>query len=548
MMRSAVRRRGVAAGVIAAVMFVSACGGSDDSDSSATDGGSNSGTSSDPETIETGLVNLGPDAKPVQGGSITMAMYSEIRSLDSAGGGGSGTAGGSELAAIYDVLMRYDPDKGEYVPQMAKSLEANADQTVWTLKLRDGVKFSDGTPLDSAAVAFSINRHIEKNGAKASFIKGVLGSIDTPDASTVVFNLKQPWSELPWILSYSPGNIVSPTAVAKLGDGFAAAPVGAGPFTLTRFAPGEELKLTANENYWGGRPNLDELRFVTIGNAKANLDSLNAGQAQVAYLRDPEIFRQAVADKRPGYVGAANGGGFMLINNGVKGQTQRPGTDVRVRQAIVAAIDPQVVDQRGYAGAGLPGTRMFEPTSRWYTKTPGPQFDPEKAKKLLAEAKADGYDGKLSLLANNTTTDPALAVQALLNSVGFEVTLDGANTVQEMIVKVLAGDYDVSSYGTNILDEAPWLGLSTTFKTGSTGNQSGYSSAKMDELLDELGDATENDAKQAAIEKIQAQLTEDAPSIFYSAFPEIITWDKKVHGIVPTTSMEVLFDKAFIEK
>src|SRR5699024_11033612 len=99
-------------------------------------------------------------------------VYGEAASLEPAGISGSlpGVYGGMELAAIYDVLMRYNPKTGEYEPQLAKALEHNDDHTTWTLTLRDGVKFSDGTSLDAQAVKSSINRYVEQGGSFAPYI------------------------------------------------------------------------------------------------------------------------------------------------------------------------------------------------------------------------------------------------------------------------------------------------------------------------------------------------------------------------------------------
>lgn len=529
---------------IVTVMTAAACGGSTDSDDPA------GGAAESDGSIQTGLVNQGPEVEPVQGGSVTMATYSEAASLDPAVSLGAGTAGGTELDAIFDVLMRYDQETQTFEPQLAESLETEDDGQTWTLTLPEGVQFTDGTAFDSAAVVASLERYVDKRGRRASLVQEMVASMDAPDARTVVFSLTKPWVDFPWLLADTPGNIVSPTAAQQLGDEFARQPVGAGPFVLKRFAPGEEIRLEANEGYWDGRPYLDELRFVTLGGAQANLEGFNVGQVQVAFLRDPEVYRQAVAAGLRGYVSVSNVGGLLLINNGVKGQTDRAGADVRVRQAIAHAVDPVLIDQRAYGAAGLPGSEIFQSTSRWGTETAGPEFDQDKAKELLAEAKADGYDGTLTLVTNNTpaSTDSALAMQAMLNSVGFEVTLDGGNTVQEHIRKVISGEYDIATYGQSILDEAAWAALSTTFASDSSGNLAGYASPEMDALLDELSAATDDEAKQEVLEQIQQLMTEDVPSLPYIAMPEFVVWTDDVHGIVPTTAAKMLFAKAFIEQ
>ncbi len=113
----------------------------------------NSGASGDttPESTTT--------QAPQKGGVLTFAAYSEIFGLDPLVALGSGTSGGIQMAAVMDTIMRYDHQKKEYLPQTAESVSANADSTEWTIKLRAGIKFSDGTDYDAEAVKFNINRH-----------------------------------------------------------------------------------------------------------------------------------------------------------------------------------------------------------------------------------------------------------------------------------------------------------------------------------------------------------------------------------------------------
>src|SRR5690242_9600218 len=138
------------------------------------------------------------------GGTITMAAWSATKSLDPTGDAGTGNSGGAEVAALYDTLMRYNPDTGKYEPQTAESLTPNADFTQWTLKLRPNITFSDGTAYDSAAVVASIKRHVTKKSKSLSLVAPITGYA-TPDALTVVFTLSFPWNAFPFALASAPG-------------------------------------------------------------------------------------------------------------------------------------------------------------------------------------------------------------------------------------------------------------------------------------------------------------------------------------------------------
>lgn len=116
------------------------------------------------EGIDNGLIGQQTAGEPRSGGTIAYAGYTAVSSLDPAARQDGGSTGGTEMAALYDLLLRYDQDSDQYVPQLADSMTGNEDGIVWTLTLREGATFSDGTPVDAAAVTWSINRYLEKKG------------------------------------------------------------------------------------------------------------------------------------------------------------------------------------------------------------------------------------------------------------------------------------------------------------------------------------------------------------------------------------------------
>ena len=159
--------------------------------------------------------------------------------------------GGIELTALYDTLMRYNPDTGQFEPRLAQSLTANADNTQWTLKLRPGVTFTDGSPLDSAAVVASMKRHIDKKSRSLSLVQPIK-EFQTPDAETVVFVLAAPVGQLP----VRPGVGTRHDHQPGGGDeGGRLVPDqsgrrGAGPFIFDSFKPNESITLKRNPDYW----------------------------------------------------------------------------------------------------------------------------------------------------------------------------------------------------------------------------------------------------------------------------------------------------------
>ncbi|WP_182349576.1 ABC transporter substrate-binding protein [Tomitella gaofuii] len=479
--------------------------------------------------------------EPAIGGTLSVAMPTNITSLDPADHQDGGASGGTEMAAIYDLLMRYDTELKEYRPQLAQSLDSNADNTVWTLNLREGAEFSDGTAVDAAAVQWSINRYLEKKGTHAGVWKATVANIAISDASTIVFTLQKPWSDFPRMLTTGPGMIVAPSSMST----GAFTPVGAGAYKVEKFAPHNELVLAANPNYWGGRPFLDKLRFPVISGEQAKLDTLYSGGIQAAFLTDPQIVDKAMGSGLKGYAYTTNMGFVLLLNN----RDGRPTSDERVRKAVAAAIDPRVVYQRAFNGHGLPGGDMFQDWSQWHTNSVAAGYDPNRAKMLLAEAKDDGYDGKLTFLGEDGPSYErvTLAVQTLLENVGFTVDVVNSTSNSDLARHVYVDrDYDVAFWGYNVLEGSPFVRLYSNLHSESESNLLGYKSPEMDALLEDLQTASNDNDKKSVISSIQSLVNETAPMIPLSAVKSFIAWDSNVYGVEASADGIMLFDKAWL--
>ncbi|WFR73313.1 ABC transporter substrate-binding protein [Prescottella defluvii] len=530
MKRSSLARIGTLFTALTAVtVLVSGCAGG-------------SGSATDASDVTTGLVGDQADGgDPTSGGTLSYATYNGVSSLDPADRQDGGATGGSEMAAIYDLLMRYDPQSKQYQPQLAQALTANGDNTVWTLKLREGAKFSDGTAVDAAAVQWSINHYLEKKGTHTQVWKASVADVSSPDPSTVVFTLEQPWNEFPILFTTGPGMIVSPSSMAS--GKFAA--VGAGPFTVEKFASQDELLLAANPAYWNGKPHLEKLRFPAIVSEQAKLDALHTGGIQAAYLRNAEVVHNALEAGDVGYVYTANMGGVGNINQ----REGRAASDARVRKAIVAAFNPETFNQRVEAGFGMPSSDMFQSWSQWHGDVAGTGYDPDTAKKLLAEAKADGYDGKLTYVGLNdpATQQSALAFQSMLQAVGFTVDIVYTTSINDLVKTMyVQHDYDIGYAGFNVLDESPFVRMYGNFYSESTSNVLGYKNPEMDALLGKLQTAPTDNDRRKVLENIQTVVNDTAPVIVVSAGKYFIPWSVNAHGITPSADGIMLFGNAWL--
>ncbi len=166
------------------------------------------------------------------------------------------------IEEIYDTLLVPSADGLKVEPSLATSWKQLAEGLSWTFTLRDGVTFSNGQPLTSADVKFSIDQN-RKEEAQAYFLDSVITDIQTPDAKTVVLKTKVPWAPLPSTMAFYANSIVPANYAGKTLEAFGQAPIGTGPFTFEHWTKGSELKLVKNATYWDtGKPMLGGHDFL----------------------------------------------------------------------------------------------------------------------------------------------------------------------------------------------------------------------------------------------------------------------------------------------
>ncbi len=525
----------LAVGLASAALLVSACASSSDSDSPDKKPPPKADTG-----LVTGLVNVDDSGTPVKGGTLTIAEYSEARSMSPMVSYSNGAAGGSALLAIYDSLMSYDWESQTFVPRMAESLETS-DNITWTLKLRDGVKFSDGTPLNADAVIDSIDVYTKAYGyGSVQWLSNVEGMTKVDD-STVEFKTRFPWATFPNMLAHGPGLVMAPAAY-KNPKNFK--PIGAGPFTFASYAPAENLVLKANNQYWNGRPNLDQLKFVWPGGDEAKYENLQNGDVDGAFLRDDVQVSKLLKDGAPGMHWVLGGGANLWINH----REGHAGSMKEVREALQLAWDPVKYIQRLGEDDSLATKSLWPESSPWYTGTEGVPQDVEKAKEKLTEAKAKGFDGNIDLIhfADPSSQKGAVGLQAQLEAAGFKVTLHPMKSVaDQMQVLYQTHDFDLAFSALSMSDEDPYLRLAGVTSPTSPTNTAGYDNPEMSKLVTELAAAKGPEDGKVTMKKIEELWQSDAPALNTSTGISFGTWTKNVHGIVPTTETMLFYDKAW---
>jgi peptide/nickel transport system substrate-binding protein len=544
----------------AIVMIAGAC--------SSSKGKSGTPTSSGASTTASG-------GQPQTGGTLSMGEFSSPAGLDPIIMTGSGTTGLIETEAVYDTLLRYDPKAGTYNPGTALSADPNADGTVWTVKLRPNVKFSDGTPYDADAVVFGINRHrsgqpgappcatiiaCPKNSVSSAFPASYITNVTAVDPLTVQITLRQSWQGFRAALASEIGLVPSPTALKKdCTDPNAAVaqcsfnlnPVGAGPFMVTSFKPGEGITMVRNPTYWNGPAYLDGLQFTNLGDGGGDktFGSLQADQLQAAFLRDPQTVAKAHDANVAGFSNFSYGGAIIQMN--LANPTASTSMAL-VRQIVAQGVDPNVINARAYQGKGHTSSQLLQPDFRWYPNVPGPKYDPTAAAALVTQAKAAGWDGKLRILTNNspTGTNVGLAAQAMLQALpGVTVTLDDSRDIQGATALLVQKNFDTFFGGMAAgNDDTAEIAIAQNFQSGVPSNRVGINDPALDAGIKALFAASTDPEKVAAYKTIETEINSQNPILAIAKIEEFIAWSAKVHGMNPGIKTTVYMDKAWISK
>ena len=333
------------------------------------------------------LSAAGPAGAQKQGGTITVGQELDIPGFDPLKVGVYDTSAQSAAALVFDTLTSLD-DKGEPQPKLALSWTHSDDYKTWTFKLRPGVTFHDGTPFNAQAVKESFDRWKDPaNKCRCAFYISGVHDVQAPDELTLIFNLSDPTVTLPANLSFpSPTNVVhSPTAWKTKGDDYNHNPVGTGPYIPKAWTAGDRITLEKNPNYWNkGHPYLDRIILKPLPDAQSRFASVQSGEADIIWDDEYDGDNILRAQKDPKLtVHSYSGSGAQVAAFNTKVE---PFQDVRVRQALVMALDRKTWSQAVTSGLSRPASNPYGDGSWVKCKDDGAlPYDVEKAKALIKD-------------------------------------------------------------------------------------------------------------------------------------------------------------------
>jgi peptide/nickel transport system substrate-binding protein len=466
---------------------------------------------------------------PVAGGTANAIQVSEPRTLDPATLGNVWATQAMLGNALYGTLMVNNPETLDIEYKMAEDFSTTDGGATYTMKLRPGLEFTDGTPLDAEAVKFNWDRVRDpKLGSGASKVSPQIAETAVVDATTLQVTMVAPNSHFDQAVVTSALNwIASPTALQKSRAEFDAAPVGAGPFTLTNWSRQNQMTLSKNPGYWDApKPYLDSLTFRFVSDTAQRFNAVVSGSADISAESNPKSIEDAAAQNLKTDVVQTGGGQYLAMNT-----RRAPFDDPRARKAVSLALDLDALNTVVYNGTGQVPDTLFPEVSPFYNDIALRAGNSEEAQALFDELAAEGKPVDFDFTSYSSTENKMAAegVQAQLSA--YDNVEVGVKNVDSTAIQSVVGqrDFQMVVTSANILD--PDTELWVSFHSKSSGNMTGISDPQLDAALDAGRVGTTEDERKKAYDTVQERLAEVVPGAFYIRSTPAVMARQNVQGI-----------------
>lgn len=449
---------------------------------------------------------------------------------------GNNSADYTSLYPVYDRLIHFDPATMKMLPDAGLATEwgfTDDTNTVFRMKIRDGVKFHDGTDLDAAAVVTSLNfyrnaREVEP--AAAEDLK-LVTDIKAIGEDEVEMTLSQPYTVLPAVLADRAGMITSPKALEEhRTEDPGRFLAGTGPYMWTSWNKGENWTYERFDDYWGEPAGFDSIEFTMMPDAQARVNAFRTGQIDfiidINPLDVPSLESESTLRVENETTTAI---AVMQIN-----AVLPPFDDARVRQAINIGVDRDATVKTLFPM--LPGGTDLLPTSvpaantHWASAGNKVIFDPDGAKKLLADAgHAGGIDLPTCVVSSDQTSQDAFQLyQAQLANVGIRATVELQPTIGACNEEAKKGKYAAIVAGIGGFPDQ-FLATSRILAVNIAG-----SFPELYALVDEIALAAGQEAQTKVYQKVNAQWQKDVPTVALYTRPYVVGYNAALKGTAAT--------------
>jgi peptide/nickel transport system substrate-binding protein len=484
--------------------------------------GCGSGTST-----QSTVANAKPPARPT--GTFMVALSQAPTSLDP--GRRLGVGSFYATANIYDGLVTWNKDFSDVAPQLCESWDVSPDAREWVGKLRPGMTFHDGTPIDATAIRKNFEYFV-KNAAYL-FIPLPLKTIDDSQSDTIRFVFKSPYPYFTKNVTLL--KIQSVKAIEAGPKAIDKHPIGSGPFEFVS-QDANSIALRRFAQYWNKpRPYFEEVRYRIIPDAAARLAAVRSGQVNLATNLAPEDVAQLKTDSRVKVISRPS---WMMTTLNFK-LTAPAVSDLRVRQAIAYAIDRQAILKSLGRGEGQVARGFMMPGIEGYSPmTPSYGYDPEKARALLSEI-GSVQPVRMALPSGDAAANylqseaVAQAIAGQLKTVGFQATVDAIPEAQYQKERAaLRPAHPVALNGYIWFNGGPTV---YSFMEADHNMAAAYPKqyAQYKKLWDQMNAELDKTKRVELIKQIQQIHTDLLPSIPLFTLPVADAVSKQVFGYAP---------------
>ena len=436
---------------------------------------------------------------------------------------------------IMEPLFTVSDDGQTLKPWLASDYTVSDDKLSYTIKLRSGVKFSDGTPLTADDVKFSIDADTATAETGWGYINAAIDSVSVIDEETVDIKLKYAWAPMIADLSLFSNAIVPANYGGKTAEQFYEAPVGTGPFKWGEWKKGQSLKLVKNDNYWQeGKPSLDSVTWSVVPDANTRKLQLEGGQVDVIEAPDWSSFGslgnsgEVVAQTFP-----STQIDYLAFN-----QDRAPFDDIHIRRAIAYSVDREALVKAVLFGNGTPANSLLSPGTPFYNEDEaGPTYDPAKAKAELAQSsKPDGFSTTLLIRSGDANqASVAQILQSELAKLGITVEIKQLDPTANKQAR-LASDFDMtlSAWTMDIPDPDQWTSFAVDPEGGSRSAFTAYNNPAVVDLNRQAQLEVDSDKRQELYNELQKLTGEDAFLAYTYYSPYAYGLSDKVEGFKVT--------------
>lgn len=456
------------------------------------------------------LLTVGAAAAPdAAAASLTVLLPAEFPALDPR----EWTSGDQYMVMyhLYCRLYTYADDMTP-VPDLVAEEKISADQRTWTLRLKRGYTFHDGTPVTAEAVRYTIER-MQARGASAKVLMQPIVEVRTEGPDTVILTTARPYPALRANLANSHAGLVSPAADRRLGERFGVQPVSCGPYAFKEWTRGSRIVIARYDGYAGPPALYDQIVFRFVPDVSTRFFMLQRGEADLALRLGPAEVKALEGSKLR--VHPINGRNIFYQLN----YTKPPTNDRRVRLAVNHAVDKHAIIERVLLGAGSPARSVIEAMVWGHVPVGTYAYDPERARRLIQEAGATGAKFVLMSPDNRYPFDSQVsqAVANALKAVGLDVDLRVIGDWPAYIDAVKRREFNAYMLGWAGSTGDPDQVVQALFhsrRAGQTWNLGAFADREVDALIDAGGSTLDPARRKATYAELQRRLFADAPWLF----------------------------------